>query len=51
MDTYGLEVYLSENQKLYERPQPVEDDKEIMIYEDPGHGLRIGTNLSPEIKE
>lgn len=47
----SLGVYLSENPKLYEQPQPVEEDEEIMIDEDLRRGLRIGTSLNPEIRE
>ena len=36
MDTpTGREVYISENPKLYERPQPVEEDEEVVIGEVP----------------
>ena len=44
-------VYLLENPKLYERPQLVEEDEEIMIYEEIGHGLRIDTCLNYKTKE
>ena len=42
---------MSENPKSYERPQPFEEDEEVMIMEDPEQKLRIGTNLNLEVKE
>ena len=47
----GHIVYISENPNSYERPQPVEEDEEVVIDEDLEHVLRIGTSLIPEIRE
>ena len=35
----------------YERPRPVEEDEEVIVDQEVGHVLRIGTYISPEIRE
>ncbi|XP_010694815.2 uncharacterized protein LOC104907571 [Beta vulgaris subsp. vulgaris] len=48
--TKGIGVYIAENPKQYERPQPAEEDEEVVIGGEPGRTVRVGKALDPQTR-
>ncbi|XP_010694054.2 uncharacterized protein LOC104906923 [Beta vulgaris subsp. vulgaris] len=46
----NLGVYVTENPQQYERPQPAEEDEEVVIGAEPGRTVRVGKALNPETR-
>lgn len=46
-----LSIYISENPKCYDRPQPVEEDEEVTLDEELGHQVRVGRTNDQTLRE
>ena len=46
----SLGVYVTENPKQYERPQPAEEDEEVMVGVKPGRTVRVGKAMDPQTR-
>ncbi|KMT06189.1 hypothetical protein BVRB_7g162600 [Beta vulgaris subsp. vulgaris] len=47
----GLGVYITDNPKQYERPQPAEDDEEVAIGQERGRTVRVGKTMDPQTRQ
>lgn len=47
----SLGVYITEKPKQYERPQPVEEDEEVMIGTKPSRTVRVGKTMDPQTRK
>ena len=47
----GLGVYITENPKQYECPQPAEEDKEVAIGKKPGRTVRVSKAMDLQTRE